>query len=260
MIALVAPGQINSVLDGFVYGALVGLGFQVVENIVFALNAVGCSTRAPTRSARWSPRSSCAASSAGCGATPCSPRWPAPASRTSWCVGTARRGSGGRGARCCSALASGVPLPVELARCSPTGRIRACRRARRLAGQGHARAGGGLALLCVAERREADYYAGLLARLADPQIATHGEIATLVARRRRAPPGGRPASGWGAAGARAVRRLQRAQAQLAVELSRDPGARCWPAARGAGAPARLIALRIRAVAACGPAMPRAGGR
>ena len=40
MIALLAGSQINSVLDGFVYGALAGLGFQVVENIVFALNAV----------------------------------------------------------------------------------------------------------------------------------------------------------------------------------------------------------------------------
>ena len=40
MIVLVARAQINSVLDGMVYGALVGLGFQVVENIFYALNAV----------------------------------------------------------------------------------------------------------------------------------------------------------------------------------------------------------------------------
>jgi RsiW-degrading membrane proteinase PrsW (M82 family) len=39
-IALVAPGQINSMVDGFVYGALVGLGFQLIENIVFAVGAV----------------------------------------------------------------------------------------------------------------------------------------------------------------------------------------------------------------------------
>ena len=50
-IALVAPGQINSVVDGFVYGALVGLGFQVVENFVFALNAVALEP-ARTRSGR----------------------------------------------------------------------------------------------------------------------------------------------------------------------------------------------------------------
>jgi len=39
-IVLIARAQVNSVLDGVVYGALVGLGFQVVENIVYAVNAV----------------------------------------------------------------------------------------------------------------------------------------------------------------------------------------------------------------------------
>src|SRR6202000_960317 len=37
---LIARAQVNSVLDGFVYGAFVGLGFQVIEDIVYALNAV----------------------------------------------------------------------------------------------------------------------------------------------------------------------------------------------------------------------------
>ena len=39
-IALIARGHINSVVDGLVYGALVGLGIQVVEDILFAMNAV----------------------------------------------------------------------------------------------------------------------------------------------------------------------------------------------------------------------------
>ncbi|HEU5108779.1 MAG TPA: PrsW family intramembrane metalloprotease, partial [Micromonosporaceae bacterium] len=39
-IVLVAGAQLNSVLDGVVYGALVGLGFQVVEDVVFAVDAV----------------------------------------------------------------------------------------------------------------------------------------------------------------------------------------------------------------------------
>ena len=39
-IVLIARAQVNSVLDGVVYGALVGLGFQIVEDIVFALGAV----------------------------------------------------------------------------------------------------------------------------------------------------------------------------------------------------------------------------
>jgi len=40
MIVLVARKQINSVLDGMVYGALIGLGFQVAENVFYAINAV----------------------------------------------------------------------------------------------------------------------------------------------------------------------------------------------------------------------------
>jgi RsiW-degrading membrane proteinase PrsW (M82 family) len=40
VIVLVARAQINSVVDGLVYGAFVGLGFQVVEDILYATNAV----------------------------------------------------------------------------------------------------------------------------------------------------------------------------------------------------------------------------
>ncbi|MGH3739459.1 MAG: PrsW family intramembrane metalloprotease, partial [Micromonosporaceae bacterium] len=45
-IVLLAARHVNSVLDGFVYGALVGLGFQVVENFVYAVNAVGSADHA----------------------------------------------------------------------------------------------------------------------------------------------------------------------------------------------------------------------
>ena len=40
MIALIAWKQINSVVDGIVYGAVVGLGFQVVEDVQYAVNTV----------------------------------------------------------------------------------------------------------------------------------------------------------------------------------------------------------------------------
>jgi protease PrsW len=40
MIVLLARRQINSILDGVVYGAFVGLGFQEIENITYSLNAV----------------------------------------------------------------------------------------------------------------------------------------------------------------------------------------------------------------------------
>jgi len=40
MIVLLARSHINSVVDGFVYGAFVGLGFQVVEDFTYAVGAV----------------------------------------------------------------------------------------------------------------------------------------------------------------------------------------------------------------------------
>jgi len=40
VIGLIARHHVNSVMDGIVYGALVGLGFQVVEDIAFALGQV----------------------------------------------------------------------------------------------------------------------------------------------------------------------------------------------------------------------------
>lgn len=39
-IALLARGAIGSALDGMVYGAMVGLGFQIVENVLYAINAI----------------------------------------------------------------------------------------------------------------------------------------------------------------------------------------------------------------------------
>ena len=40
MVALAAPLAINGPLDGLVYGALTGLGFQAVENVTYGLNAI----------------------------------------------------------------------------------------------------------------------------------------------------------------------------------------------------------------------------
>lgn len=42
-IALLAKGAIGSTLDGMVYGAMVGLGFQIVENVLYAINAIALS-------------------------------------------------------------------------------------------------------------------------------------------------------------------------------------------------------------------------
>jgi RsiW-degrading membrane proteinase PrsW (M82 family) len=40
MIALAAPLMINGPLDGLIFGALTGLGFQAVENVTYGLNAI----------------------------------------------------------------------------------------------------------------------------------------------------------------------------------------------------------------------------
>jgi hypothetical protein len=69
--------------------------------------------------------------------------------------------------------------------------------------------------------KEADYYVGRLAALGDADLITDDELAVLgsgarraAARRHARARAGRPAQA-------AVRRLQRAQAHLAVELSRE---------------------------------------
>jgi RsiW-degrading membrane proteinase PrsW (M82 family) len=40
LIALAAPGAIRGPVDGMIYGALTGLGFQVMENVTYGLSAV----------------------------------------------------------------------------------------------------------------------------------------------------------------------------------------------------------------------------
>ncbi|HKT00095.1 MAG TPA: PrsW family intramembrane metalloprotease, partial [Rugosimonospora sp.] len=45
VIVLIARQHMNSVVDGVVYGAFVGLGFQVVEDIMYAANAVDLAGR-----------------------------------------------------------------------------------------------------------------------------------------------------------------------------------------------------------------------
>jgi protease PrsW len=40
MVALAAPLAVNGPLDGLVYGALTGLGFQAVENVTYGMNAI----------------------------------------------------------------------------------------------------------------------------------------------------------------------------------------------------------------------------
>ena len=221
-IALIVPGRIKSVVDGFVYGALVGLGFQVVEDIVFgvdAVAAVGADTVVPVIATvlvrgflggLWSHTLFTALAGAGLAYAVVRrdrPRLQRVAVALLLFVTAAGfhflwnspllGGGAGAGLLGVAAMLLVKGIPALLV---------------------------GVALVVAAERRQADYYAGMLAALADPRIASQDEIATLVSPRRRVAARRRARLRLGWAGARAMRRLQRAQAQLAVALSRDPGA------------------------------------
>jgi RsiW-degrading membrane proteinase PrsW (M82 family) len=222
-IALVAPGRINSAVNGFVYGALVGLGFQLVENVAFAINAValdqGTDAIGPVLvtffvrgflGGLWSHTLFTALAGAGVAYALARRDRPVPQRCAvaavlfltaagfhflwnSPLLSDVRPGLLGVAA---TILVKGVPALLV-----------------------------GVALIVAAERREADYYAGLLAGLADHRIATTQEITNLVSPHRRLAERRRARVRLGRAGGRAVRRLQRAQARLAVALSRDPGAK-----------------------------------
>lgn len=220
-IALVGRGQIRSVVDGFVYGALVGLGFQVVENIVFSVNAValagGEDEVGPVLvtfllrgfiGGLWSHTLFTALAGAGV-AYAMVRRDRSPAVRGLVAAGLMLSAWGFHFLWNSPLLGDGFGYGI-------LGVLAA------LLLKGVPALALGVTLIMVAERREADYYSAVLASLGDPRIATPDEIRALVSPRRRvaARRGARLRAGL--PGARAVRRLQKAQALLAVALAKDP--------------------------------------
>ena len=218
-IVLIARAQINSVLDGVVYGAMVGLGFQIVEDIVFALGAVALAGRGDSvqpvvatfllrgfLAGVWSHTLFGALAGAGLGYLVVR-RDRSIAIR----IGAALLALLGAW---CSHVLWNAPLFSD--------------------GLGN----GGLALLAVlvfkglpplllilllvraAHDREADYYTAHLAALGDPELITDAELEVLRSGTRRAQARRHARLRAGYKGHAAVRRLQRAQARLAVELSR----------------------------------------
>ena len=217
-IVLIARAHVNSVLDGIVYGAMVGLGFQIVEDIVFALGAVALAGRGDDvqpvvttfllrgfLAGVWSHTLFGALAGAGIGYLVVRADRP-PRIR----IGVAALAV--IGAWACHVLWN-----------SP---LFARPRQRRGGPAGRSRPQGPPPLLLIlwlvrsAHDREADYYVGRLATLRDPELITAAELDVLGSGSRRS------AARWhaglvaGRAGRAAVRRLQRAQARLAVELSR----------------------------------------
>ncbi|HEY4419424.1 MAG TPA: PrsW family intramembrane metalloprotease [Pseudonocardia sp.] len=218
-IVLIARSQVNSVLDGVVYGAMVGLGFQITENIVFAVGNVALAGQGDQvqpvvatfllrgfLSGVWSHTLFSALAGAGIG----------------YLVLHRDRGLAHRIG--IAALAVLGAWASHMLWNSP------------LLGDGPGN--GPLALLAVlllkglpplllivllvrhVHDREADFYVGQLATLRDPALITTGELAVLGSGSRRAAARRHAGAQAGRRARIAVRRLQRAQARLAVELSR----------------------------------------
>ncbi|MFI7596281.1 PrsW family intramembrane metalloprotease [Actinoplanes sp. NPDC049681] len=218
-VVLIAREQVNSVLDGVVYGAMVGLGFQIVEDIVYAMGAVALAGRGDHvepvittfllrgfLSGVWSHTLFGALAGAGIGylvvrgdrtlrtrlgvaMLAVLGAW---ASHVLWNSPLLRDGLGNGAVALLAVLVlKGLP-PLLLI----------------------------WLLVRAAHDREADYYTAQLATLDDPELVTPAELEALKFGSRRA------SARWHArvrAGFRAraaVRRLQRAQARLAVEISR----------------------------------------
>ncbi|MBN1170563.1 MAG: PrsW family intramembrane metalloprotease [Micromonosporaceae bacterium] len=255
MIVMVARSQINSLVDGLVYGAAVGLGFQVVENVFYAVNAVAVRSAEDRLrpvfevfvmrgfvSGFWSHTVFTALSGFGIARAVLGSGWPilrrlrAAAAAVlgawlchfTWNLPMLTEGLSVLG----ELLVKGVP-PLLLV----------------------------LAITRAAVYREAGHYVEYLRRLADPRIATSMELALLlthagrVAARRDAMMQGRYAlpEGFPLGNVRrhlnafragqATRRLQRSQARLAVELSRNgEDLRCAAVIR---ARRQVLAARVR---------------
>ena len=255
-IVLVARAQVNSVLDGVVYGSLVGLGFQVVEDVVYAVNAVAVAGQgdqlAPVvatfllrgfLAGLWSHTLFGALAGAGVGYL---------------AVHTDRSLFSRIGVAVLSVLGA---MLIHFIWNSPLLTL-----------------GGGagifgdlfvkgvppllLILLLVrgVRNREADYYIAQLAALGDRRIATAEELRVLGHGHLRAGARRYAHGRAGIKGRHAVRRLQRAQARLAVELSRSsavrapvPPSECGPVG-GAG-----VAVGVARPSAEDVARPPVGG-
>ena len=215
VIVLIAGRQINSLVDGFVYGAFVGLGFQVVENVMYAVNAVALAGRGDRvgpvvavfllrgfLGGLWSHTLFSALAGAGVA------YWVLHPNRRGFALFTAAlAGAWGFHALWNSpwladGFGYGTPgvLAALLLKGTPALLVI-------------------LLLVRSAGRREAGYYLRKL--VGDPRVATDRELFALAtggtrfaARRFAFARGGRRLAGY-------VRRLQRAQARLALDLSRD---------------------------------------
>jgi RsiW-degrading membrane proteinase PrsW (M82 family) len=207
---LLATRRMRSPVDGFILGAVVGLGFQVVEDIVYTANvmAVGQDPAAAISQmfllrgvfgGLWSHAVYTGLFGLGLGYALTRPAWSLP-----------RRAAavvGGFAAAWSLHFLWNSPLLVD----STDWRLVVVKGLPALLLL--------LALLQRAQRADSGVFLPALAAVGTPLVATDGEIAALADRRSRARARRAARATAGRSGARAVRRLQRAQADLAVALT-----------------------------------------
>jgi RsiW-degrading membrane proteinase PrsW (M82 family) len=212
--ALLARRRMRSPVDGFILGAVIGLGFQVVEDVVYTANVIGLGQDPAAAVGQmfllrgimgglWSHAVYTGLTGLGIGYA---------LTRTDW----------SRPVRVLAAVAGFVaawslhflwnsPLLVD----TTDWRLVVVKGLPAL-----------LLLLAVlqrAQRADSAVYLPALAAVGTPLVATDDEIAALTDRRTRARARRAARATEGRQGAHLVRRLQRAQADLAVALTnRDP--------------------------------------
>lgn len=253
-IVLIARAQVNSVMDGMVYGAVVGLGFQVVEDVIYSVNAVALAGQGDVigpvvatfflrgfLAGLWSHTLFSALAGAGVAyfvvhrrsgpdAQPAArsrgrPFWKRLGAAVLaffaawtlhflWNSPLLVDGFGGGAGVLFGLLVKGIPALVLA-----------------------------LGFIYLARHREAHFYLEQLIALRDPEIITPAEADAMAHGHLRAAARRYGKARAGVRGLRAVRTLQRAQCRLAVQLSRD-----MPAGELAGFRDDVLVSRARMLA------------
>jgi RsiW-degrading membrane proteinase PrsW (M82 family) len=207
---LLATRRMRSPVDGFILGAVVGLGFQVVEDVVYTANVMAVGEDPASAISQmfllrgvmgglWSHAVYTGLFGLGLGYAVTRPGWSLPRRAAVVVAGFAAAWS--------LHFLWNSPLLVD----TTDWRLVVVKGLPALLLL--------LALLQRAQRADSGVFLPALAAVGNPLVATDGEIAALADRRSRARARRAARSTGGRPGARAVRRLQRAQADLAVAVT-----------------------------------------
>jgi protease PrsW len=210
--ALLARRRMRSPVDGFILGAVTGLGFQVVEDVVYTANVMATGQDPWAAIAQmfvlrgimgglWSHAAYTGLFGLGLGYALTRPQWP-------W-------------ARRALAAVAGFVAAWSLHFLWNSPLLVNSTEWQLVVVKGLPALLLLLALLARAQRADSAVFLPALAAVQNPLVATDAEIAALTDRRSRRGARAAARATGGRRGARAVRHLQRAQADLAVALATD---------------------------------------